>query len=229
MLSAALSLLLHSFHMCLRLTGRTNSFPRPLTPQEETQAVEAMRNGDKQAREKLIMHNMRLVAHVIKKYYCNLSDQEDLLSIGTLGLLKAVDSYKPDRNVKLPTYACKCIQNELFMHFRNQKKRTNELFFSDPLEGDGDSPSLSIEDVLQTQDDTQERLELNEAYEMVACLVDAMEDPRQKRIIKLRYGFDGRVPLTQREVASQMGISRSYVSRIEKKALSELESQLSEA
>ncbi len=226
MIGSMLTLLLQSFYLRLRLTGRSGSFPRPLTPEEEKKAIEEMCAGDLNAREKLILHNLRLVAHVIKKYYTNSSDQDDLISIGTIGLVKAIDSYKTDKNVKLPTYACKCIQNELFMHFRNVKKRASDLSLSDPLDNEGEGPLLSVMDVLQTDDDTQERMELSETYALLGCLVDSMQDMRQKQIVRMRYGFSGRTPLTQREVAEKLGISRSYVSRIEKKALEDLETQL---
>ncbi len=228
MLGAAITLLLHSFYLCLRLTGRSGSFPRPLTPEEEQSALKKMFEGDQQARETLILHNLRLVAHVIKKYYTHTSDQDDLISIGTIGLVKAIDSYRPDRSVKLPTYACKCIQNELFMYFRNLKKRAGELSLSDPLDNENEGPPLSVLDVLQTEDFTQEHLEMEETYGQLLRLVEKLPDARQRQIIRQRYGLDGHPPMTQRDVAEQLGISRSYVSRLEKKTLAELEAGMSQ-
>ncbi|MCL2082908.1 MAG: sigma-70 family RNA polymerase sigma factor [Oscillospiraceae bacterium] len=213
------SILLQGLYFCLRLTGRGGSFPRPLPVEEEEEALALLAQGDARAREKLILHNLRLVPHVIKKYYTNAADQDDLISIGTVGLVKAIDSYSPDKKAKLPTYACICIQNEIFMHFRGQKKRQGEMSLFEPLENDAEGSPLSVMDVLQTEDNTQERLELEEHCRHVRKAVDNMGEPRMREIIRLRYGLNGQSPLTQRETAARLGISRSYVSRIEKKAL----------
>jgi RNA polymerase sporulation-specific sigma factor len=226
MFGVVVALLLHGYTLCLRLTGRGGSFPRPLTKDEESGALDAMRKGDGTAREKLIMHNLRLVPHVIKKYYVDAADQDDLISIGTIGLVKAIDSFSPDKKAKLPTYACICIQNEIFMHFRNLRKRQGELSLSDPLEAESDGSPLSVMDVLQADDDVQDRLEHEEECRRVRTLVDSALDERQRDIIRLRYGLGGSRPLTQREVAERFSISRSYVSRIEKKALEELAGQM---
>ena len=222
MLGAVIALLVSSYYMCLRLTGRGGHFPRPLSAAEEKEALALMSGGDARARERLILHNLRLVPHVIKKYYTQASDQEDLISIGTVGLVKAIDSYNAEKTVKLPTYACKCIQNEIFMHFRGLKKRSGELSLSDPIEGDGDGAPLSVMDVLRVSDDTQERLEHNEECARVRALAREALEGRGREVIALRYGLYGGRPLTQREVAGRLNISRSYVSRIEKKALEEL-------
>ncbi|MCL1806165.1 MAG: RNA polymerase sporulation sigma factor SigK [Oscillospiraceae bacterium] len=220
MFGAVVTLLLQGYMLCLRLTGRGGSFPRPLTKKEEEQVLDAMSTGDRTAREKLIMHNLRLVPHVIKKYYVGAADQDDLISIGTIGLVKAIDSFSPEKKAKLPTYACICIQNEIFMHFRNLRKRQGEVSLSDPIEAEGDGGSpLSVMDVLQADDDVQERLEHEEECRRVRLLVDTSLDERQREIIRLRYGLGDERPLTQREVAERFGISRSYISRIEKKAL----------
>lgn len=216
------ALLLHGYYLCLRLTGRGGSFPRPLTAEEEREALEKMAAGDQKAREKLIMHNLRLVPHVIKKYYTHMDDQDDLISIGTIGLVKAVDTYSTDKKAKLPTYACICIQNEIFMHFRNLRKRQGEISLNDPLDSESDGPPLSVLDVLQTDDEVQERLEREDSSRQVRELVESKLDKRQKEILTLRYGLGGSAPLTQREVAARLEISRSYVSRIEKKALEDL-------
>ena len=226
MFGVVVSLLLQGYVLCLRLTGRGGSFPRPLTKNEESEALEAMSKGDASAREKLIMHNLRLVPHVIKKYYVGAADQDDLISIGTIGLVKAIDSFSPEKKAKLPTYACICIQNEIFMHFRNLRKRAGELSLSDPLEAESDGSPLSVMDVLQADDDVQDRLEHEEECRRVRQLVETVLDERQREIICLRYGLGGSRPLTQREVAGRFGISRSYVSRIEKKALEMLAGEM---
>jgi len=226
MFGAVISLLLNGYALCLRLTGKGGSFPRPLTREEEEGALLAMASGDGRARERLITHNMRLVPHIIKKYYVGAADQEDLISIGTIGLVKAIDSFSPDKKTKLATYSCTCIQNEIFMHFRSLKKRAGEIYLSDPLESEADGSPLSVMDVLQAGDDVQERLELEEECRRVRLLVDKILEPRQREIVSLRYGLNGARPLTQREVAGKLGISRSYVSRIEKKALDILAEQM---
>ncbi|MDR0325073.1 MAG: RNA polymerase sporulation sigma factor SigK [Oscillospiraceae bacterium] len=226
MFGVVVTLLLQGYVLCLRLTGRGGSFPRPLTKKEESEALEAMAAGDAAAREKLIMHNLRLVPHVIKKYYVGAADQDDLISIGTIGLVKAIDSFSPGKKAKLPTYACICIQNEIFMHFRNLRKRAGELSLSDPLEAESDGSPLSVMDVLQADDDVQDRLEHEEECRRVRQLVETALDDRQREIIRLRYGLGGSRPLTQREVAERFGISRSYVSRIEKKALETLAGEM---
>ncbi len=232
MFGAIFSLFLNNFYLALRLSGRGGSFPRPLTRAEEDEALRQIETGQGTektlARERLILHNLRLVAHVIKKYYTNATDQDDLLSIGTIGLVKAIDSYKSDKNVKLPTYACKCIQNEIFMHFRGQKKRAADLSLSDQLDNESEGPALTVIDVVQTDDYTQEHLELAETYKLVATLIDRLLDERSKEIIKMRFGIGGKIPMTQKEVASKLGISRSYVSRLETRSLGILESALKE-
>ncbi len=226
MFGGVVSLLLHGYYFCLRLTGRGGSFPSPLTVAEENEALAAMAKGNKVAREKLIMHNLRLVPHVIKKYYTNVTDQDDLISIGTIGLVKAIDSFSPDKKAKLATYACICIQNEIFMHFRGIKKRSGDVSLSEPLEADSDGLPLSVMDVLQAEDDVQERLEREEERLRIRTLVESSLEGRQRDIIRLRYGLGGSPPLTQREVADHFCISRSYVSRIEKKALETLAGQM---
>jgi RNA polymerase sporulation-specific sigma factor len=222
MFGAVISLMLNGYALCLRLTGKGGSFQRPLTPGEEEEALAAMAAGDKDAREMLIIRNMRLIPHIIKKYYVDPDDQDDLISIGTIGLVKAIDSFSPDKKTKLATYACTCIQNEIFMYFRGLKKRTGEVFLFDRLEQEPDGSPLAVMDVLQTDDGVLERLEREDECRKVRDLVKECLDPRQREIIILRYGLGGMLPLAQREVAGRLGISRSYVSRIEKKALKAL-------
>ena len=230
MVSSAVMLLLSGVFLSLRLgPGNSGSFPRPLSEAEERAAVEAwVERGDLAARNRLIEHNLRLVAHIIKKYYAQTTEQEDLISIGTIGLIKGVSTYRPDKGVRLATYASRCIENEVLMFFRSQKKSAGELSLSDSIEGDGDGDSLSIEDVLAEEDNLLENVSLAELRQQVTEKVATVLSPREAEIIRARYGLGGREPLTQREVAERCGISRSYVSRIEKKALEKLRRAMSD-
>lgn len=228
MLSTAFMLFLAHAFFTLRLgNGQSGSFPRPLSAAEEREYVSRwVDGGDMEARNKLIEHNLRLVAHIMKKYYTSASEQEDLISIGTIGLIKGVSTYRPDKNVRLATYASRCIENEILMHFRSQKKSAGDVSLSEALDTDADGSSLSIMDVLADDEDMLEQLSVQEAAERVRRCVDSALEPREAKIIKLRYGLAGGSPLTQRETAQRCGISRSYVSRIEKKALDKLRQAL---
>jgi RNA polymerase sporulation-specific sigma factor len=224
MLSTALMLLLSGAFLSLRLgPGSGGSFPRPLSAAEERAAVDAwVGSADLAARNRLIEHNLRLVAHIVKKYYAQTTEQEDLISIGTIGLIKGVSTYRPDRGVRLATYASRCIENEILMYFRSRRKSAGDLSLSDSLDADGDGGSLSILDVLAEEDDMLENLSAQELRRQVAVQVERALEPREAEIVRARYGLGGQRPLTQREVASRCGISRSYVSRIEKRALEKL-------
>lgn len=224
MVTAWILLMLNSLFFTLRLTGGSGgSFPRPLKAEEEREYLERFAQGDLEARNKLIEHNLRLVAHIIKKYYTQTGDQEDLISIGTIGLIKGITTFKPDKNVRLATYASRCIENEVLMYFRSQRKLQGEVSLSDSLDSDGDGNSLSLMDVISVDDNMLEELDARDACVKVRRCVAKCLDQREAMIIALRYGLNGRQPLTQREIAAQCGISRSYVSRIEKKALKKLE------
>ena len=216
--------------LSLRLgPGSGGSFPRPLSAKEEREAVDAwVERGDVNARNKLVEHNLRLVAHIVKKYYAQTTEQEDLISIGTIGLIKGVSTYRPDKNVRLATYASRCIENEVLMFFRSQKKSAGDLSLSESIDSDGDGNSLSIMDVLAEEDDLLENISTAELRRQVGELVESVLEPREAEIIQARYGLGGAAPRTQREVAEQCGISRSYVSRIEKKALEKLRKALSD-
>lgn len=223
MVSACILLMLNSLFFTLRLSGGNGSFPRPLKAEEEHKYLERFAQGDMEARNVLIEHNLRLVAHIIKKYYTQTGDQDDLISIGTIGLIKGITTFKADKNVRLATYASRCIENEILMHFRSQKKLQGEVSLSDSLDSDGDGNSLSLMDVISVDDNMLEELDARDACVKIRKCVDECLDEREAMIIKLRYGLGNRQPLTQREIAAQCGISRSYVSRIEKKALAKLE------
>ncbi|MBR1659940.1 MAG: RNA polymerase sporulation sigma factor SigK [Oscillospiraceae bacterium] len=227
MLSSAFLLLLSGAFLSLRLGSSGGSFPRPLDAEEERAAVEAwVRQGDVEARNKLVEHNLRLVAHIIKKYYAQTADQEDLVSIGTIGLIKGVNTYRPEKNVRLATYASRCIENEVLMYFRSQKKSASDLSLSDSVDSDGEGNSLSIVDVLAEESDLLEELSTAELGQQARHYVDTLLEPREAEVIRLRYGLNGSKPLTQRETAAAVGISRSYISRIEKKAIEKLRAAL---
>ena len=209
------------FYLALHITA-PNSFPPPLTAKEETELIEKMQQGDTGAKNKLIEHNLRLVAHIIKKYYSNTSDQDDLISIGTIGLIKAVSTFKPDKKIRLATYAARCIENEVLMYFRSAKKSATDLHFSDPIDTDKDGNSLTLIDVVADDINIADEIDKKMKLEKLRVLLETRLDDREKEIIKLRYGIGGKKTLTQKEVAAILGISRSYVSRIETSVLKKL-------
>lgn len=222
MLSALISAIsAHMIYFILHIQN-TSSFPKPLTPKQEKEMLERMANGDKNARGTLIEKNLRLVSHIVKKYYSKTNDTDDLISIGTIGLIKAIDSFNPEKKIKLATYASKCIENEILMHFRGGKKQANDIYLGDTLEFDKDGNSLTVEDTISSDSDLAEELEKKIKWEKVAKYIKNMSDEREKEIIILRYGLNNKKPLTQREVAQRLNISRSYVSRIEKKVLNDI-------
>ncbi len=202
--------------------SNSGSFPRPLSATEEKLYLEQFHAGDLQARALLIEHNLRLVAHIIKKYYSGIREQEDLISIGTIGLIKAVNTFDNAKGTRLATYAARCIENEILMNFRNQKKSAQDLYISDPIDMDKDGNPLSLIDIIATGDTIVEDLDLKIKSEKLRRFVTQISDERERLIIEMRYGLDGSKPVTQREIANQLHISRSYVSRIEKKALQNL-------
>ncbi len=198
------------------------SFPSPLTPDEERECFLKMKNGDVLAREELIKRNMRLVAHIVKKYYTNYKDQEDLISIGTIGLIKAIDSYNIENGTRFATYAGKCLQNEILMYFRAQKKISCESSINDTIELDRDGNPLTYIDIISVDDTIIDEIDIKSKREMILWALDHKLNSREKKIVTLRYGLANNRPITQREVATKLGISRSYVSRIEKSALEKL-------
>lgn len=202
----------------LHVTG-SGSFPRPLTAKEEREYLERFQNGDMKARNKLIEHNLRLVAHIIKKYYSSQSDQDDLVSIGTIGLIKAVNTFDSSKGIRLSSYAAKCIENEVLMFFRNGKKSAQDVSMNEPIDTDKEGNTLTLMDVMSTEDNIVDNLDIKIKSEQLKKYLVEVLTPRERIIIELRYGLNGSRPLTQREVAQRLKISRSYVSRIEKKAL----------
>ena len=208
----------------LALHLESGCFPRPLTAREEATAFSALRAGDAAAREKLIRHNLRLVAHIVKKYYALPGDQEDLVSIGTIGLIKAVSTFDAGKGIRLATYAARCVENEILMHFRSQRKSASDVSLSDYIETGKDGTALSLMDVVCQDDDMFDRISSREDVRLLRQYMGEVLDDREQKVLTLRYGLDGKEPLPQREVAQQCNISRSYISRIEKKALEKLRS-----
>lgn len=198
------------------------AFPRPLTADEENELLEKSQKGDINARNTLIEHNLRLVAHIVKKYYATGADQDDLISIGTVGLIKAVSTFKGDKNIRLATYAARCIENEILMFFRSLKKNAQDVFISDPIDTDSQGNALTLIDVIADKSDIVEELDTKLKIQKLRLIINGVLDERELEIIRLRYGIDGYPELTQRDIAKRLGISRSYVSRIEKSALEKL-------
>ena len=223
MLSPVIYLMMNGLFFTMRLTGGGGSFHRPLKAAEEKACLERCAQGDLEARNILVEHNLRLVAHIVKKYYAQTGDQDDLISIGTIGLIKGISTFKADKNVRLATYASRCIENEILMYFRAQRKLQGEVSLTETLEAAGDGGTLSLMDVIAVDDNMLEDLDTRDACVKVRRCVQTCLTPRERLIITLRYGLDDKPPRTQREIAAQCGISRSYVSRIEKKALEKLQ------
>lgn len=198
------------------------NFPEPLGENEEKDCLIRMKNGDKAARDRLVEHNLRLVAHIVKKYSQS-ADIDDLISIGTIGLIKAVDSFDYEKNTRLATYAARCVENEVLMYLRHEKKFNSQISLSEPIGYDQEGNEISLMDILVGDgEDVCEKVDRSEKLKQLFEKVRRIKDEREKAIIYLRYGLSGGEPLTQKEVAKKLGISRSYVSRIEKKAVARL-------
>ena len=215
------SILLRFISLVLGIEENGN-FPPPLSRNEEEKLFNKMKNGDINARNKIIEHNLRLVSHIIKKYYSSYENPDELLSIGSLGLIKAVDSFKNDFGTKFATYGARCIQNEILMFFRSQKKTINDVSINDTIDVDKDGNPLTYLDIISVEESVETKLDLNEYIKKVQAFVDQVLSKRENQIIVLRYGLKGFMPKTQREVAKHLNMSRSYVSRIEKRALEKL-------
>ena len=204
-------------HIC-----HSDTFPKPLTKSEEEEYIKLSLAGDKTAKNKLVEHNLRLVAHIIKKYYHCVSDQDDLVSIGTIGLIKAVNTYNPDKKIKLSSYASRCIENEILMHFRNCKKSAQNISLNEAIDSDKDGNPLTLMDIMATEDCIIDDIDTKINLEKLYTYMKEVLNEREIEILTLRFGLKNHTPLTQREIAKLLNISRSYVSRIEKKALETL-------
>ena len=212
------------YYFALHVKG-AGSFPPPLSAEREAELLEKSRNGDDDARNELIEHNLRLVAHIVKKYYNTGADQDDMISIGTIGLIKAVSTFNADKGIHLATYASRCIENEILMFFRNQKKTAQDVFISDPIDTDKDGNTLTLIDVIADKSDIADEIDTKIKVEKLRVILPVCLSERERLIIEMRYGLCGREELTQREIAKKLNISRSYVSRIEKSALEKLRKQ----
>lgn len=225
MFSAVLGILAGAFLLMLRAQG-SGAFPPPLDKKTEHELFVRARAGDRAARSLLIEHNLRLVAHIVKKYYTANRDQDDLISVGTIGLIKAIDSFNIDNGARFATYAGKCLQNEILMYFRAQKKQSMENSLSDAVDVDKDGNPLTYVDILSVDDDIIDEIDLRIRSAKLYKAISEKLDDRERTVITLRYGLNGGRCYTQREVAKRLGISRSYVSRIEKVALEKIREAL---
>ena len=224
MLSAAVLIMLSSLMYSLQLS--TGSFPKPLSQEEEAHYLALSAQGDLAARNVLIERNLRLVAHVMKKYYAQTSDQEDLISIGTIGLIKGITTFDGSKGARLATYAARCVENEILMNFRAQRKSSQDISLSDYIETGDEGAALSLMDVVSDEEDLLERVSTRQLTRQVCQAVNEVLTPQERQVIVLRYGLSGNPPYRQREAARVCGISRSYVSRIEKRALEKLRKAL---
>lgn len=198
------------------------AFPKPLSAKQEREYLLSMAQGDEAARQKLIEHNLRLVAHIVKKYYGVSDEQDDLVSIGTIGLIKAINTYKPDKNIKLSSYASRCIENEILMYFRSAKKSAQDVSLNETIDTDKDGNQLTLLDILAVEDDILDNLDKKLNTRKLGQFMREELTEREFQILVMRYGLDGKKPVTQKEIARMLSISRSYVSRIETKALKKL-------
>ena len=221
MLTQLLDLLSHVFYLFLHVTGN-GTFPRALSAAQEKKCLEEMAQGSQSARQKLIEHNLRLVAHIIKKYYANQNDQEDLISIGTIGLIKAIDTFDAEKGIRLSSYASRCIENEILMFFRSGKKSAQDVSLNEPIDTDKDGNALTILDTMAVDDTIVENIDIKMKSEKLYGYLQSALTQREPEVVCRRYGLCGFRPQPQREVAKRLGISRSYISRIEKKALEKL-------
>ena len=199
-----------------------NVFPEPLSKEDEEKYVELMMNGDKNARAKLIEHNLRLVAHIVKKFETTTNDVDDLIGIGTVGLIKGIDSFSPSKNVRLTTYIAKCAENEILMYFRADKKNAKNVSIYDGISYDKDGNEVTILDVLKTEEpDFAEDIYINDNIKLLKEYLKVLT-PREREVLTKRYGLDNTDEITQKQIAKKLGISRSYVSRIEKRAITKI-------
>ena len=217
---AAAWLMLSGLMYSLQLS--TGSFPKPLTAKEEQHYLTLAAQGDLEARNILIERNLRLVAHIMKKYYAQASDQEDLISIGTIGLIKGITTFDATKGARLATYAARCVENEILMYFRAQRKSSQDVSLSDYIETGTDGASLELMDVVSQDEDLMERVCSRQQLQTLCRAVDRVLTDQERQVICMRYGLGGREASRQRQVAQKLGISRSYVSRLEKAAIDKL-------
>ena len=217
---AAAWLILSSMMYALQLSP--GSFPKPLSQKEEAHYLELAAAGDLEARNILIERNLRLVTHIMKKYYSQASDQEDLISIGTIGLIKGIATFDASKGARLATYAARCVENEILMHFRAMRKSAQDVSLSDYIETGADGAALSLMDVVAEDMDLLEQVSTREQTRQLRDAVESVLTEQERQVVQLRYGLTGQLPMRQREVAQITGISRSYISRIEKRALEKL-------
>lgn len=225
MFDAVFNAILNFVGLFLRVS-HSDSFPPPLSAEEEKRYFELSASGDNKAREKLIEHNLRLVAHIVKKYYTTVKNPEDIMSIGTIGLIKAIDSFNPKNGARFATYAGKCVQNEILMHFRSRKKLQNEVSINEAIDMDKDGNPLTYIDVISCEDTIADDIHNKMYCEKALHILNEKLTEREKQIIVLRYGLSNTSAKTQREIGKMLGISRSYVSRIEKAALEKIRESL---
>lgn len=205
----------------LHISGN-GSFPKPLSAKDERECLAGIKAGDPEAKNKLIEHNLRLVAHVIKKYYSSMKEQDDLISIGTIGLIKAVSTFDMDKGTRFATYASRCIENEILMYFRSKKKTVQDVYIYDPIDTDKDGNALTLGDLMADDSNILDDIDLNLKSEQLHKYMQKHLGKREREILIMRFGLCGTRPYTQKDVAAKLGISRSYVSRIEKKAIGKL-------
>ena len=199
-----------------------SSFPPALNSKEEKRYIDELKCGRIEAKNKLVEHNLRLVAHIVKKYCANAEEQDDLISIGTIGLIKAINSFDDSKGIKLATFASRCIENEILMYFRSKKRNSQDISISEPIDTDSEGNPLTLIDIISVEDDIADNIDFRIKVEKLYKFIEEMKDEREKTIIIMRYGLYNTVPLTQNQVAAKLNISRSYVSRIEKKIIERL-------
>lgn len=217
---------INSSNQTLTYSGN-NSFPQPLSPEEEEKYLKLYKDGDEDAKDVLIERNLRLVAHIAKKYISTCKDNEDLISIGTIGLIKGISSFKSDKNTRLATYAARCIENEILMFLRSSKKYANDLYLQDPISQDKEGNEITILDILSEKEDTVGNIvDLGFDLDSLSGALKTELTKRELMVLTMRYGLSGTEEITQREIAKMLGISRSYVSRIEKKAIKKLHDKI---
>lgn len=221
---AATYLMLSTLFYSLQLSH--GSFPKPLSAQEERHYLELAGKGDLEARNVLIERNLRLVSHIMKKYYAQTSDQEDLISIGTIGLIKGITTFDASKGARLATYAARCVENEILMYFRSQKKSAQDVSLFDSIETGNDGAVLSLMDVISDEGNLLEQVSIRESLRQLRVAVDRVLTPQERTVVICRFGLDGNAPMRQQAVAQRCGISRSYASRIEKRALQKLRGAL---